>query len=121
VQAAFSQRVRAASPTSREAPPIVLDAAHRCQGRQPNKGDTAANALKDPTTTRSRATSRLPQPHGAARRRGRRALRDVALSGPPYLFFFTVIVTAELVLVAPLLSVAFAVSVRVPATPMFHL
>jgi hypothetical protein len=43
-----------------KAPPIVSDAAHRCQGRQPNKGDTAANALKDPTTTRSRATSPTP-------------------------------------------------------------
>lgn len=48
-------------------------------------------------------------------------------SAPPYLaqraaFFFTVIVTGgELVVVAPLLSVAFAVSTRVPAAATFHL
>lgn len=50
MQAAFSRRVRAASPTSRE------DSAHRPRRRAPlsrsstNKGGTAANALKDPTT-----------------------------------------------------------------------
>ena len=38
-----------------------------------------------------------------------------------YFLSFTVIVTTELVVVAPWLSVAFAVSVRVPAAAMFHL